>query len=124
MIFLLCADVFDVLEVVRQKGEFELDVRRQRLYRTQQGQLTQSGLLAATRPVSYLDAMTPAAKWKSTNRPGPFPVDTVLAVLCKTTVQFCQLLTCCCFFILAAVRARVAYVSYNASPPCWQRGAS
>jgi hypothetical protein len=47
-------------------------------------QPTQSGLLAAERHVSYLDAMTPAAKWKYTNRPGPFPGQRGLATFLET----------------------------------------
>lgn len=49
--------------------------------RREDWQPTQSGLLAAKRHVSYLDAMTPAAKWKCTNRPGPFPADEGSAIL-------------------------------------------
>ena len=58
MIFLPCADAgaVDVLEVVRQKGELELEGRCQQLRGTARPgvlhagcRLTQSGLLAATR---------------------------------------------------------------------------
>jgi hypothetical protein len=51
MTFLPCADVVDVLEVVRQKGELELEGLCQRLHCTLGAgrRLTQSGLLAATR---------------------------------------------------------------------------
>lgn len=56
MTFLLCVDALEVLEVVRQKGEFDLRALGQRLshhMRLRFGRLTQSGLLAAKRHVSY-----------------------------------------------------------------------
>jgi hypothetical protein len=80
IIFLLCVDAFEVLEVVRQKGEFELHTYCQRPHRVCAG-----GLANVRRAVCWqqndmlatLDAMTPAAMWKCTNRPGPFPEQTM-----------------------------------------------
>lgn len=55
MIFLLCVDAVEVLEVVRQKGELELGhvSVAARSMASRCGRLTQSGLLAANRRVSY-----------------------------------------------------------------------
>lgn len=73
MIFLPCVDVLDVLDVVRQKGELELEAFRQQWQAAgkQAGRrrLTQSGLMAAKRHVSYLDAMTPVAMYVEVHEP-------------------------------------------------------
>lgn len=50
MTFLLCVDAFEVLDVVRQKGEFELRPLCQQFSfsaHLRSSRLTQSGLLAA-----------------------------------------------------------------------------
>lgn len=79
MIFLLCADVLEVLEVVRQKGEFELREPCQRLHTEgarEWASLRRAVCWQQNDMLATLDAMTPASLWKCTNRPGPFPART------------------------------------------------
>ena len=118
MIFLPCADAgaVDVLEVVRQKGELELEGRCQQLRGTARALVDSRAVLSSTArrvstyaersvgsdaTVSYLAAMLwlwamAMTAQKSTNRPGPFPGGTV------SVLEQCfrlGLRTCCCFFI-------------------------
>ena len=99
MTFLL-GGVFDVLEVVRQKGDADLVLSSTNACMQVSTVRTKSDLYVGKRLVSYPGCHDACCGWKDTNRPGPFPgafVSKYIVAIHGAEAHTCG---CCCFFMV------------------------